>query len=516
MEFIKTLAPWVLPPLLGAIIGFITNAIAISMLFRPYKEKRIFKIRVPFTPGILPRQRYEFANSVGNMVQNQLLTEDALRKQTESESFKTSIYNYVSGFSGNLLNLTPSSIIEHVSTETQNDTLKELLKQFWDSVKKSSTVETLVADIVRFSLDYFGEKKLSDLKALGQKLSSQPSADLLSERNIKTAILFYVDTVVCNIIKADPSIGSILTEEREKKFLDTLEIAYPYLLLSLTRWLKQEKTFNELTFRGRIIVKNIINKLNILQKFFVTAGQYDKTIDDKMEEIIKDVITQIERSGNKQENKDHIFQSAGSELKVLRSKNLSDLIQKRSLNIQKTIHEIAETLIDSVINEFKKSPSLGPGILDSDQTIKNLVMVVTQLSWDELSENIGAAALNGILNVKTDGISKGIVSLLSQLFENKKNEQLGQLLNVNNNFKKSLDSYLTEQIINIINDKVPEILKSVNVRDLVIDKINSLDIKNVEKILLSVIQKHLKWINIFGALLGALIGMIQIISNNLL
>ncbi|HOV64758.1 MAG TPA: DUF445 family protein, partial [Spirochaetia bacterium] len=78
------LLPWIMPPLLGAIIGYVTNAIAISMLFRPYTEKRIFGIKVPFTPGIIPKQRDKLSVSIAEMVERELLTPDALKKQVLS------------------------------------------------------------------------------------------------------------------------------------------------------------------------------------------------------------------------------------------------------------------------------------------------------------------------------------------------------------------------------------------------------------------------------------------------
>jgi uncharacterized membrane protein YheB (UPF0754 family) len=40
--------------------------------------------------------------------------------------------------------------------------------------------------------------------------------------------------------------------------------------------------------------------------------------------------------------------------------------------------------------------------------------------------------------------------------------------------------------------------------------------QNVEGLLLMVIERHLKWINIFGALLGSLIGFMQVIINKVL
>ena len=41
-------------PVIGGIIGLITNGLAIKMLFRPYKEIYIGKFRLPFTPGLIP------------------------------------------------------------------------------------------------------------------------------------------------------------------------------------------------------------------------------------------------------------------------------------------------------------------------------------------------------------------------------------------------------------------------------------------------------------------------------
>ncbi|MCI5208839.1 MAG: DUF445 family protein, partial [Candidatus Electrothrix sp. ATG2] len=39
------------PPLLGALIGYLTNKVAIRMLFRPLNPWYILGKRVPMTPG---------------------------------------------------------------------------------------------------------------------------------------------------------------------------------------------------------------------------------------------------------------------------------------------------------------------------------------------------------------------------------------------------------------------------------------------------------------------------------
>jgi uncharacterized membrane protein YheB (UPF0754 family) len=92
---IRTIITWVVPPLIGAVIGFITNVVAIRMLFRPLKEYRLFGIRVPFTPGILPRQRAKLAESIGKMVERELLTPEILRERLLKPNVRSAISNAI-------------------------------------------------------------------------------------------------------------------------------------------------------------------------------------------------------------------------------------------------------------------------------------------------------------------------------------------------------------------------------------------------------------------------------------
>jgi uncharacterized membrane protein YheB (UPF0754 family) len=72
---------FIIAPLGGAVIGYVTNAIAVKMLFRPLKEITIAGFRLPFTPGILPRHRRRLADSIGAMVERELFTPMALAER---------------------------------------------------------------------------------------------------------------------------------------------------------------------------------------------------------------------------------------------------------------------------------------------------------------------------------------------------------------------------------------------------------------------------------------------------
>ncbi len=65
----------------GAIIGSLTNRLAITMLFRPHHAKYIGKWKVPFTPGLIPKRRDELAEQLGRTVAHYLLTPELLREK---------------------------------------------------------------------------------------------------------------------------------------------------------------------------------------------------------------------------------------------------------------------------------------------------------------------------------------------------------------------------------------------------------------------------------------------------
>ena len=78
-------APFIVGPLVGAVIGYFTNYLAVKMLFRPYREKRLFGKRIPFTPGVIPRRRGALARALGEAVGSRLLTKEDLCRSLLSE-----------------------------------------------------------------------------------------------------------------------------------------------------------------------------------------------------------------------------------------------------------------------------------------------------------------------------------------------------------------------------------------------------------------------------------------------
>lgn len=78
-------------PLIGAVIGYFTNYIAVKMLFRPHREIKIGRFTLPFTPGIIPKRKNDLASAVGKAVGSSLLTEEDMAGMLRSEAVENSI-----------------------------------------------------------------------------------------------------------------------------------------------------------------------------------------------------------------------------------------------------------------------------------------------------------------------------------------------------------------------------------------------------------------------------------------
>ncbi len=80
--------------LVGAAIGWLTNYLAIKMIFRPQNAIRIPLIGIEFQ-GLVPKRRKEIAASIGETVEEQLLSIDELLDRLNTHENQAIIINNI-------------------------------------------------------------------------------------------------------------------------------------------------------------------------------------------------------------------------------------------------------------------------------------------------------------------------------------------------------------------------------------------------------------------------------------
>lgn len=95
---LELLTPYIAAPLIGGIIGYITNDIAIRMLFRPHTAKYLFGMKIPFTPGIIPKEKGRIAEAIGGAISQNLMNQEVLQRYLLSDDMTLKVRTSIEEF----------------------------------------------------------------------------------------------------------------------------------------------------------------------------------------------------------------------------------------------------------------------------------------------------------------------------------------------------------------------------------------------------------------------------------
>lgn len=113
--------------LISGIIGYITNVIAVKCLFRPLEP-----VKIPLFgnfQGLIPKRKKELAQSIGRMIEEELVREEDLVAQLITEEDQERMKNYLTGRVGRILDeklsLFPSGIREKILVAVEDKLERE-------------------------------------------------------------------------------------------------------------------------------------------------------------------------------------------------------------------------------------------------------------------------------------------------------------------------------------------------------------------------------------------------------
>jgi uncharacterized membrane protein YheB (UPF0754 family) len=503
MSALADILPWVAPPVLGAIIGYVTNDIAIRMLFRPLKEVRVFGLRVPFTPGIFPKERYALARSIGRMVSRELITEEALRRQVHSEKTITQLSSSVSSVSAHVLSL-PVAELSRSGLALLPGSLAELLAGLLGRLFGSRAFIHAVRDMITRGISSLAGRKVRelldrfDLKTLVTDRLLPLLADPSNRESLAGSVAHLLGERA----------GSILSDQTLDSLVGLLEPSAPRLAERLLAWLRSAETRSVMAARGRELLPKILERLSVMQRFLLSAGQFDKRLDEKMPEIVDDTIGALEA----------IVRDPAQQRRALAL--LSDALKEwrdglGEAGFESTAAGILSRLLAELSNPATRqgvSGLLEDRLLSGNPSIGSFLRNALGVGDAEVSEFLSNQALAFLSKPETaQRLSSEIAGMVSRFVEENEKSSLGDLLRVDDARKQKLDAYLMARLVELIDARLPEILRGVDVESLVVQKIDGLDVRDVERLLVQVIASHLKWINVFGAILGFIIGLLQLV-----
>lgn len=225
-------------PVIGGIIGYFTNYVAIKMLFHPREPVKIGKYTLPFTPGIIPKRKNLLARAIGETVAEKVFTKEDIEGVFLSEKMKKaaseSVWQVIYGQEGER---TPSELALGIMSGEELEDMKEQMEKTACKKIHQAICRTNIASLVTAECE-----KVLHAKARGTMLGK-----VLNESRIQS-ISEYVGT----------SMEAYLRDEGEYLIMPVLEKETEELMEQPGRlWLEEMDESEE---RIRLLIEKIYEK----------------------------------------------------------------------------------------------------------------------------------------------------------------------------------------------------------------------------------------------------------------
>lgn len=248
-------------PIIGAVIGYGTNWIAIKMLFRPLKPVKIGNFTLPFTPGIIPKRKDKLAKAIGESVGNNLFTKSDMEKMLLSEEIESAVIEGIFGFLQQETEV--QDVLLQIVDEEKYFTVREDLKQIISAKIKNGLLKAEIGEIIS--------------KEGGQVIRDKVKGSMLK--------MFVTDGLIDSIVgPMGHEIEKYIREHGEEKILPVVEDEINCLETTSMKALSQQVEKDKEKWEE--IVRNIYQ--NVILKYvkgLLESLDISKVVEEKVNQM---------------------------------------------------------------------------------------------------------------------------------------------------------------------------------------------------------------------------------------
>jgi uncharacterized membrane protein YheB (UPF0754 family) len=513
--------PYLIPPILGGFIGYVTNYVAIRMLFRPLHPWRLFGIRLPLTPGVIPSQRHELARRMGEMVGSHLLTTGDVVQTLEGEAFRRELKIAVSDKLTGFLDRDIGLVKELIPTPFSSR-FDELIERLSEKLAVACR-DYLNSESFEIQFDQFVRAKLNELLAYDLESCLKPEqydrlrhhldnrlTALCNSSALAESVGAFVDERTDRLLRSDQPMRKLLPEDLVDALLSQLEKEVPPLLEKFGGMLYDPDFRLRLLEKIQSAIRNFLDSLGGLTGLlsgFLNMNKLDEKIPAMLDQASEEIALWLREEKTQAE----VAALLRERITTFLDRPLADIVDRLSYEKVDGIRCFLKTQAIALIQSRRTVEAL-LGLCDrsiqatKDQSFGDLLDQILHEGGRERA--IGEISTRLLSLLREPGSVAMLIAAINTPLLGLLERPIGKL---SARFPADLCEELNEgvyrQVSELLRREVPPLLTALNVRQMVEDKVNKLDILQVEDLLLGVMKEQFAYINLFGALLGFLIGL---------
>lgn len=456
-------------PLVAGVVGYITNKIAIKMLFRPYEPKW-------YTlgwQGIVPKTRPKLAVKISEIVGQKLLAHDDFLYALENNDIKAKIHNIIAEKLKSLNSKDIHALIRLSNLEDKIIDNKEVI----NNVLNNAAVAVI---------DIFLNRKI-DINSF-----REPVFNLVKNFNLEKAIDEQIEKTINSFLSEDKTLQDILPQDILNRKNDLVEYLTITIMANIRKLGKNDMVKAVLAQKVVNFKDSMLSSatgMDILKagfiNLFLSNEKIEQIVENELPHITEDLSTNPVIYKN-------IYKTIEEEIDNLLKKPVSEIIVKLGFSDN---HDIVLYIKNHFVTNTNILEKVSALILDklyqySSLTVKEILVLLNIDIYKFIKIDV-----MDILNAENYKLVKANMINKFTAF-------------ISSNYNKIAD-VITEIAIKLIKSNLKYALNAVNIEKIVKDKINALPLPEVENILFSFMKEHFKWINILGFFIGFVIGLAQ-------
>lgn len=503
--------------------GYAGAWLAVRMLFRPRHPVKLLGITI-FPQGMIPRHRDRLAKAIGRAVGEELVSQDTILQQLTGNDFlRKKIQSVVDSYTTELLAQDYPSLIEALPKNVREpildaiSTLQRKLAEHIRSVLKSEeSLEAIRHFVTRRVDDVLGKRvsEVVDDEAFGKIkgfLDSRIRAVVVSKA-LEDNIRDFIGRRIDDLINSETPLGTMFTDDAvallKEKANDQIEPA----IRQLADLAATEKTRDQISSLIKREVHDYYENLSFFKKIFVSRetliGEVDDLVNESLPKRIEEALSGtffVEEARNFIGTS--IDNALAKPLPVVIGAVAPEQLERLKKQVTKSVLDLLrsdETIVGITKYLTKTLDNLRPHSIDA----------ILQFVHPESEEKLKRMLANGLLDViSRDETSNVINEVLATQIDRLLSKPIGKLSDHMPEDKiRNASTSLTDAIIAGVHAKLPDAIAEFDVAGMVREKIQNYPPEKLEALVLSVAKEHLRTIELFGALFGLVIGLVQAVQ----
>ena len=490
------------------------------MLFHPYQPVKLFGLTV-WPQGMIPRHREKLAESIGKAVGNELVSQETVFNALFETSFlQHKIEGFVESYTKDLLSTVYPSFLEALPSEARAqilDTISGLqyrLAEYIAAMLKSEETAAAIGAFVDRQIDDLLARRVEE--TLGDDAFTQIRSfvedrcrRLVNAEGFEQKVREFVSGRLDDLARSNATLGETFTPETIAFIKERIDSQVPPIVHQLADIATSEGTQKQIGALIKLEVDDYYEHLSLIKKIFISRDRIHHEVDELVNKTLPRRIEEYLRGPAFEQEAEAFLNSTIDKLLAQPLQALIGQIDPQKLDsikgqLANRILELAqsEELTNSIATYVTEAMDrLRPQTLSS--ALQHIDPDLVQRAKQFLT-----TSLLGL--VARDDTARTINAILSSQIERLMIAPIGRLGDhVSENSVKRASEALVERITIAARERLPTAIAEFDVGGMVRRKVSEYPLEKLESLVLSVAQQHLKKIEIFGAIIGLLIGVGQ-------